>query len=394
MTHGNAVAPRRATIRLQTADRSGTVDPVPTSCTPAAEPAAPLPFAASGKDSRQLEPDTLHRARILAADDEEVNLRLMRRVLERAGFEDFTGTTDPRRVLPLFLELRPDLVILDLHMPGMGGMEVIESLRPALATEGWLPVLVVSGDLTPHARQEALASGAKDFLSKPYDPGEAVLRIRNLLEMRFLHAEVREQNRELEARVAARTAELEQAQVEVLERLAQAGEFRDDDTGQHTRRVGDLAARIAAAMGQEEGWVDLLRRAAPLHDVGKIGVPDGILLKPGRLDDEERRRMQAHTLIGGRILAGGRSPLTRMAERIALAHHERWDGGGYPRGLRGEEIPREARIVAVADFYDALTNDRPYRPAWTVEATLAEIARGSGAHFDPEVAQAFLALDR
>jgi putative two-component system response regulator len=335
---------------------------------------------------------TIRQARILAADDEEGNLRLMRKVLERAGFESFTGTTDPRRVLPLYRELRPDLVMLDLHMPGMDGMEVIAQLQPLIAAEGWLPVLMISGDLTPAARQEALANGARDFLEKPYDPAEAVLRIRNLLETRFLHLEVRRQNARLEARVAERTRELEESQAEVLERLAQAAEFRDDDTGQHTRRVGDLAARIACAMGHDEEWVEMLRRAAPLHDVGKIGIPDGILLKPGRLTDEERRRMQAHTTIGGRILAGGRSPMMRMAERIALAHHEHWDGCGYPRALRGEEIPREARIVAVADFWDALTHDRPYRAAWTPDTVRAEVERGVATHFDPEVAHAFLGL--
>jgi putative two-component system response regulator len=335
---------------------------------------------------------TIRQARILAADDEEGNLRLMRKVLERAGFESFTGTTDPRRVLPLYREVRPDLVMVDLHMPGMDGMEVIAQLQPLIAVEGWLPVLMISGDLTPTARQEALANGARDFLAKPYDPAEAVLRIRNLLETRFLHLEVRRQNARLEARVAERTRELEESQAEVLERLAQAAEFRDDDTGQHTRRVGDLAARIACAMGHDEEWVEMLRRAAPLHDVGKIGIPDGILLKPGRLTDDERRRMQAHTTIGGRILSGGRSPMMRMAERIALSHHEHWDGCGYPRALRGEEIPREARIVAVADFWDALTHDRPYRAAWTPDTVRAEVERGVATHFDPEVAHAFLGL--
>jgi putative two-component system response regulator len=331
-------------------------------------------------------------ARILAADDEDANLRLMRRVLERAGFTGFTATTNPEEVVPLFHQLRPDLVLLDLHMPGMDGMQVIEGLRPLLEAEGYLPVLMISGDLTPAARQQALSHGAKDFLMKPYDPAEAVLRIRNLLETRFLHLEVRRQNQELEARVAKRTRELEAAQVEVLERLAQAAELRDDDTGEHTRRVGALAAEIAAELSDDGEWIGMLRRAAPLHDVGKIGIPDGLLLKPGRLTDEERARMMTHTTIGARILSGGRSALIEMAERIALSHHERWDGGGYPRGLSGDAIPLEARIVAVADFFDALTHDRPYRGAWSVESVLDEIRRETGRHFDPLVAGAFLRL--
>ncbi len=338
-------------------------------------------------------PDALLRsARILAADDEEANLRLMRRILERHGCEGLVCTTDPREVVPLFHEVRPDLVLLDLHMPGMNGVQVIESLRPSLEAEGYLPVLMISGDLTPEARQHALAHGARDFLNKPYDPAEAVLRIRNLLQTRALHVQVQAQNRELEAKVAARTRELEAAQAEVLERLAQAAEFRDDDTGEHTRRVGALAALVAVALGMDEGWTAMLRKAATLHDVGKIGIPDGILLKPGRLSDAETSIMRTHARIGGRILAGGRSPLMNMAERVAFSHHERWDGSGYPDGLAGEEIPLEARIVAVADFYDALTHDRPYRPAWTPEEARAAIARGAGSHFDPVVARAFLAM--
>ena len=357
------------------------------------------PFASKGPDAAARErwslmdaEDPILGARILAADDEEENLRLMRRILERAGFRAFTATRDPREVPRLFAEVRPDLVLLDLHMPGMDGMEVMEALSPSLVASGYLPVLMISGDLTPEARQRALSRGAKDFLAKPYDPAEAVLRIRNLLQTRFLHLEVQRQNRELEARVAERTAELEAAQVEVLERLAQAAEFRDDETGEHTRRVGDLAGRVAAVLGLDGGQVAMLRRAAPLHDVGKIGIPDGILLKPGALTVEERERMRTHTTIGGRILSRGQSPLIHMAERIALAHHERWDGGGYPLGLAGEAIPLEARIVAVADFFDALTHDRPYRPAWSAERAFEEIRLGLGTHFDPRVAAAFLSM--
>jgi putative two-component system response regulator len=193
-----------------------------------------------------------------------------------------------------------------------------------------------------------------------------------------------------ERRQASESARL--GQLEVLERLAAAAEYRDDDTGQHTHRVGTLAADLAKVLGLPAEQVDLVRRAAPLHDVGKIAIPDSILLKPGRLTPEEYTVMQAHALVGARILSGGRSPLVQMAERIARSHHERWDGTGYPDRLAGEQIPLEARIVAVADVYDALTSDRPYRPAWPRERVLAEIAQGAGTHFDPRVARAFLDL--
>jgi putative two-component system response regulator len=334
----------------------------------------------------------LHGAHILAADDEEPNLRLLRRMLERAGFHHLTTTLDPAQVLPLFQSVRPDLVVLDLHMPGMNGMRVLEQLRPLLDAEGWLPVLMLSGDLTPEARQRALANGARDFLAKPFDPAEAVLRIRNLLEMRFLHAHVREENRRLERKVAERTRELELAQAEMLERLAQAAELRDDETGEHVRRVGQLAFGIARAMGLDDAFAAMLRRAAALHDVGKIGIPDAILRKPGPLTADERARMNEHAAIGARILAGGRSELMAMAERIAAAHHERWDGTGYPRGIPGERIPLEARIVAVADFYDALTHDRPYRPAFHPHVAMQEVERGLGSHFDPTAARALLRI--
>lgn len=334
----------------------------------------------------------MRQARILAADDDAQSLRVMERLLQKAGVASITTTGDPTRVLPLFRELRPDLVVLDLHMPRMGGMEVLQQLRPELDAEGWLPVLVVSGDLTPEARQQALGSGARDFLAKPYDLGEALLRIRNLLEMRFLHREVRDRNTRLEAMVAERTRELETAQAEMLERLAQAAELRDDETGEHVRRVGDLAARIAVELGCSAAFAASLGRAAALHDIGKIGIPDAVLRKPGALSPAERQAMNAHTTIGARILARGASELMAMAERIARAHHERWDGSGYPAGLAGEDIPMEARIVAVADFFDALTHDRPYRAAVPIPDTLAMVAEESGRHFDPAAAAALLRL--
>ncbi|HEV7589096.1 MAG TPA: HD domain-containing phosphohydrolase, partial [Longimicrobium sp.] len=336
----------------------------------------------------------LRTARILAVDDEEPNLKLMGRVLERAGYTGYHSTTDPGRVLGLFRELQPDLVLLDLHMRPVDGLELLELLRPEIAQDTYLPILMVSGDLTPEARREALSRGAKDFLAKPWNPDEALLRIGSLLETRRLHLEVRMQNRFLEEKVRERTRELDLAHLESLERLARAGEYRDDDTGQHTRRVGDLAAALAAAVGQDADTVEMLRRAAALHDLGKIGIPDGVLLKPGRLTPEERACIETHTTIGAQILAHGRSRLMHLAERIALCHHERWDGAGYPRRLRGDEIPLEARIVALADVFDALSHDRAYRAAWPPDAVLAEIAREAGGHFDPALAAAFLGLQR
>jgi putative two-component system response regulator len=334
--------------------------------------------------------EAIKAARILVVDDEPANVRLLERMLGQAGYENLLSTRDSREVFTLAREFAPDLILLDLHMPGMDGFEVMEKLRSLIPPESYLPILVLTADITPAAEQRALEMGAKDFVAKPLRLAQVLLRIQNLLETRFLHLRLRRQNETLEERVRARTLELEEARVEMLERLTQAAEFRDDDTGQHARRVGDLSARTATALGLDEEQVELIRRAAPLHDMGKIAIPDAILLKPGRLTPDEFEVMKTHTTIGARMLAGGRTALMRLAEEIALAHHERWDGSGYPSRLAGPAIPLAARIVAVADFYDALAHDRPYRSAWPEALILAEIERQSGKHFDPCVAEVFL----
>jgi putative two-component system response regulator len=335
-------------------------------------------------------PERLTDARILVVDDEEQNVRLLERTLARAGFTEFRSTTDPRRAPALYAEYRPDLVLLDLHMPDRDGFGVLEDLAGARADDEYVPVLVLTADPSAEVKLRALAMGAKDFLAKPFDAHEVVARIRNLLETRALYRALAAQNASLEQRVRERTRELEEAQLEVLERLAAAVECRDDDTGQHTHRVGELAAWLATALALPADQVELIRRAAPLHDVGKVGIPDAILRKPGRLTPRERQVIQTHATIGARILAGGRSDLVRIAERIARSHHERWDGAGYPDGLVGEQIPLEARIVAVADVVDALTCARPYRPAWALDAVRDLLRDGRGTHFDPAVVDALL----
>jgi putative two-component system response regulator len=335
----------------------------------------------------------LRQLRILAVDDEEANLLLLRRILERDGYTAVEVTTDPFRVPGMFGEIRPDLVLLDLHMPGMDGFELMEELGPLTDHGSSVPFLVLTADATDETRRRALSVGARDFLTKPLDRIELLLRVRNLLQVKQLQDRLREQNANLEDTVAERTRDLEQARLEMLERLALAAEYRDDDTQEHAWRIGRICALVALALGLPDQEVELIGRAAPLHDVGKIGIPDVILLKPGRLTDEEFEVIKTHTRIGAEILAGSHSPLLRLAERIALTHHERWDGGGYPSGLRGHEIPMAARIVAVADVFDALTHERPYKRAWPVEQAVGEILSQAGRQFDPGVVEAFSTLD-
>jgi len=333
-------------------------------------------------------PPNLIGARILIVDDENANIEILQRILTRAGLTQIASTSDSRRAASMYVADRPDLILLDLHMPHMDGLDVMDQLNE-ISAESYLPILILSGDLTPEARRDALSHGAKDFVNKPFQPDELLLRIRTLLETRLLYIQIQGQNQLLEATVRERTRELVEAQIEIIERLAIAAEFRDDNTGQHTQRVGQMSALLARQLGLPDSQVSLIARAAPLHDVGKIGVPDFILMKMGRLTPAEFEIVKQHTVIGARILSGGKFPLLKLAEEIAFSHHERWDGAGYA-GLRGTDVPLAGRIVAVADVFDALTQQRPYKPAWPVAEAIAEIDRQRSQQFDPAVVDAFL----
>ena len=328
---------------------------------------------------------------ILIVDDQEQNVRLLEQLLARSGYQRVFSTRDSREAAALCKQLQPDILLLDLHMPHRDGYAVLEELKSDLPADVFLPVLVLTADSLPAAKQRALSLGATDFLHKPFDAVEVVLRIRNLLRTRFLHADLRNHNRTLGEKVEERTRDLQHVQVEMLERLANASEARDDDTGEHTQRVGALSAALGARCGWPLAQIDEIRRAASLHDIGKIGIPDRILLKPARLDPDEFQTMKSHTTVGAKILAGSRFATLRLAEEIAEFHHERWDGSGYS-GLAADEIPLSARIVAIADVFDVLTHSRPYKQAWPAAEALAVIAREKGKHFDPRLADQFAKL--
>ena len=331
------------------------------------------------------------QARLLLVDDEPANLRYLEIVLQQEGYSHIYTTTDPRQVLALYQSIQPDLIVLDLMMPYLDGFAVLDQLRALLPPEVYLPILVLTADPSPEVKRRALARGARDFLTKPFDPLEVTLRLGNLLDVRLMHRRLVDHNAQLEHLVRERTAALDQAHEEVLLRLARAAEFRDDATGEHTQRVGRLAAAMAARLGRPAAEAALLGQAAPLHDVGKIAIPDAILLKPGLLTPDEFALIQTHATIGARLLAGGASGLIMLAQEIALTHHERWDGSGYPVGLAGPAIPLAGRIVAVADVYDALTHARPYKPAWPPAAALVELQRQRDRQFDAAVGDALLA---
>ena len=330
-------------------------------------------------------------SRILLVDDDAGVVRSLRRILARDGFTQIASTTRPRHAKELFLQFNPDLVVLDLRMPELDGFAVMEQLKRVMPEGSYLPVLVISGDSSMEFVRRALARGAHDFIDKPFDAVEVSLRIRHLLETRVLQLRLANQNLALEVQVRQRTYQRDKAQEEMLQRLAATCEARDDETGQHTQRVGELAADLAVVIGLPASRATLIRQAAPLHDIGKIGIPDSVLLKPGKLSREEFEVIKGHTIIGSRLLADGHCDVVQLAASIARYHHERWDGTGYPDGLAGAAIPIEARIVGLVDVFDALTHDRPYRPAWPRQRVLDHVRRERGRHFDPAICDAFLA---
>ncbi len=335
--------------------------------------------------------EQLLKAKILVVDDQELSVRLISSILKKAAFVNIFSTTDSRQASKLYQEIHPDLVVLDLNMPHLTGFDVMEQLK-ALEGGSYVPIIVLSNEESQEARFQALQSGAKDFLNKPYDPVEVIIRIRNLIEVRMLQNEIKDQNKQLETKVKVRTRELYDTQLDVIQRLARAVEYRDSETGLHIVRMSYYCATLADKVGFGAGESDIMLTASPLHDVGKIGIPDRILRKAGPLTAEEWLIMKSHTTIGAEMLSGSSSKYLIMAREIALTHHEKWDGSGYPQGLKGENIPISGRICGLCDVYDALMTKRPYKRAWTKEETLAEIKKGKGTHFDPNLVDCFFSV--
>jgi putative two-component system response regulator len=328
------------------------------------------------------------RSPILLIDDNADNLNLLERILEWAGYLNVHKCQSAPQGLQKISLIQPFLIILDLSMPGMDGYEFLKRIQENPPTNSLLPILVFTSDLTKEAKTRALQLGASDFLTKPGDAYEIQLRVRNFLQMRKMHSDLLHHNELLEAKVTQRTEHLLVARREAVQVLARTCEFRDDETGNHCRRVGELSAGIAQALDLDEEFVESIRLAAPLHDLGKVAVPDAILRKPGPLTEEESTLIKRHPTIGAELLDDVTSPLLQLAREVSKYHHERWDGTGYHEGLSGEAIPISARIVAVADTFDAITNDRPYRIARSEEEALQELTTAAGTQFDPSIVAA------
>jgi putative two-component system response regulator len=327
-------------------------------------------------------------ATILIVDDQMTNVMLLASILQNAGYSHVHSIQDPTQVVPLFKELKPDLICLDIRMPELNGFQIMGQLK-IIHQNAYLPILVLTSEEDRETRLRALESGAKDFLHKPFDKIEVLMRIRNLLEASLLNKAMLQQNESLEKIVRLRTRELKETQFDVVHRLARAAEYRDNETGSHIVRMSHYAAILGRACGMTEDECDILFHATPMHDVGKLGIPDRILLKPGKLTSEEFEIMKQHTVIGANLLSGSHSEVLKMGEVIALTHHERWDGAGYPNRIAGEDIPLIGRICALADVFDALSSRRCYKDPWPLEKTLNEIRSHAGKQFDPHLVSLF-----
>ena len=329
-------------------------------------------------------------ASILLVDDIEANVRLLERMLHGAGYTSVASTMNPHEVCGLHRKNRYDLILLDLQMPGMDGFQVMDGLKE-IEGDDYLSVLVITAQ--PEHKLRALQNGAKDFIGKPFDLTEVLTRIHNMLEVRLLHKKLQRYNDLLEQRVRERTAELHESYQETIFTMIRAAEYKDEDTGTHVQRISYYCTELAEKLGLDRAFRNKIFFASPMHDIGKIGIPDHILLKPGGFTPEEWEIMKEHAPLGANILGNSKSPYIQMGAEIALSHHERWDGGGYPSGLSGEAIPLSARIMNICDVYDALRSKRPYKPAFDHSKTVDIITQGDGRtqpqHFDPTVLDVF-----
>lgn len=332
--------------------------------------------------------DSLKKPLILIVDDAPKNVQVIGRILYDKYY-NVSIASSGKQALELVKNDRPDLILLDIQMPEMDGLEVCRVLKSSELTSK-IPVIFLTAKADTDDILKGFEIGAVDYITKPFQALELLARVKT-------HVENKKLKENLEELVDARTAELrtalkkiELSQLDLVDRLGRAAEFRDNETGMHVKRMSHYSVILGEAAKLENASLTMLLSASMMHDVGKIGIPDNILLKPGKLTSEEFEIMKTHTVIGAELLSDSGSELIRMAEKIALSHHEKWNGTGYPNGLRGEEIPLEARIVAIVDVFDALTSERPYKKAWSIEDAVSLIQKEKGQHFDPTLVELFI----
>ncbi|GLX83751.1 two-component system response regulator [Thalassotalea loyana] len=317
---------------------------------------------------------------ILVVDDNTENIDLLRGVLK----EDYKilAAINGKSAIEIAKRKQPDMILLDIMMPGMSGYDVCKELKKDFSTCD-IPIIFVTAMNEIQDEAKGLKLGAVDYITKPISTTIVKQRVRT-------HLALYDQTRLLESTVKERTKKLENSQLEIVYRLGRAAEYKDNETGMHVKRMSHYSRILALKAGMSTKDADMLLLAAPMHDIGKIGIPDSILRKPGKLDAQEWQVMKTHASIGAEILSSGGSVLLKMAETVALTHHEKYDGSGYPAGLKGKDIPLIGRIVAIADVFDALTSERPYKKAWSIEDAIALIVEERGKHFDPELADYFI----
>ena len=333
-----------------------------------------------------VEPGPDHSDRILVVDDMPIIRVTLRRILEKEGFRCLEAANG-EEALGAMDDHGAELVLADIHMPVMGGMELVAALKPRMPE---VAVVMVSSVEETATAVEAIQLGAYGYVHKPFQPREILVQVRAALRRRMLEIEHRDRERVLAQKVREQTLEIRDSREEIAIRLISASEERDNETGAHVRRIGLYAAGFGTQLGWSQAEVDAIRGAAPMHDIGKIGVPDAILQKPGALTEDEWKLMREHTTMGARILRKSRVPFIQMGARIASCHHEKWDGSGYPRGLAGEAIPIEARITAIADVYDALCHKRHYKEPWPEERVVEHLLNGRESHFESKLVDLFV----
>lgn len=333
--------------------------------------------------------DDIKNSKILIVDDMRQNIVLLEKVLRNDGFCNIDSLTNPKLAIEKHKLVEYDLILLDMNMPIINGLQFIEEIKK-FEKYSWVPVIMITALSDLENKNKALTVGARDYINKPFDNTEVCKRVENLLESRLMLKKLINQNFNLEEEVKKRTIELKNSRSAAIKKLGIAAEYKDNETGNHIIRMSLYAKILAKNYGLSEEQCELLFEASPMHDIGRIGIPDNILLKPGKFNPDEWEIMKTHVTIGYDILKDNDSDLLNMAAIIALEHHEKYDGSGYPYGKKGDDIHLFARIIAICDVFDALTSKRPYKEPWTVNDSINHIRGESGKHFDPVLCELFI----